>query len=262
MVRPSLDRARKFLAGPVAICMMIGNLSAIWAQAPEFNAASIKLNKSGDCSHGCGVRFLPAMVSSFPGGASTRRIIQEAYHLSPYQLSGGPDWLDSDMFDLEAKAETPVDENGLRLMLQTLLSQRFKLVVRHETREVPVYALTIGKNGLKLHELKDEDPQPPQPQKFVSSSVELSGKPAAMLTFNRVSMQRFAAGSESNPLANLGRPVVDKTGLAGLYFFTFSWEPGEDYMAAVEEQLGLKFVAQKAPLEFLVIDHIERPDPN
>ncbi len=245
----------KSLAGSVAICVMLA------AQAPEFNAVSIKANESGGCQGGCGVRFLPAMVSSFPGGTSARQIILAAYHLSPYQLSGGPDWLDSDMFDLEARAETPVDENGLRLMLQTLLSRRFKFVAHHETKDTAIYALTVGKGGTKLRELKDGDPEPPQPQKFVSSAAELSGK-RAMLTFNRVNMQRFAAGSESNPLANPGRPVVDKTGLNGLYFFSFSWDPSEDYMAAVEEQLGLKFVPQKAALDFLVVDHIERPDPN
>jgi uncharacterized protein (TIGR03435 family) len=259
------NRAKKFLAGSIAICAMIGNASGIRAQSqatatPEFNAASIKPDKSAGCSSGCGVRFLPGMVSSFPGGTSTRRIIQEAYHISPYQLSGGPGWLDSDMFDLEAKAETPTDENGLRLMLQTLLSQRFKLVVHHETREAPVYALTTGKNGPKLHELKEGDPQPAQAQQFVSAAAALPGTPAPTLRFN--SVKQFAVVSESNPLANLGRPVVDKTGLQGRYLFTFSWDPKEDYMGAVEEQIGLRFVPQKAPLDFLVIDHIEKPDPN
>jgi len=215
-----LNRANKFLAGSVAICAicaMVGNASGLWAQpqvtaAPEFNAASIKPKNSGGClGGGCGVRFLPGMVSSFPGGTSTRDIIWAAYNLSPYQLSGGPGWLDSDMFDLEAKAETPTDENGLRLMLQTLLSQRFKLVAHHETREVPVYALTIGKNGLKLHELKEGDLQPAQAQQFVSAAAALPGTPAPTLRFNGV--KQFAASSESNPMAKLGRPVVDKTGL-------------------------------------------------
>ena len=73
-------------------------------------------------------------------------------------------------------------------------------------------------------------------------------------------MEEFAAKSESNPLANLGRPVLDKTGLQGRYLFSFSWDRNEDYMSAVEEQLGLKFVPQKAALDFLVIDHIEKPD--
>jgi uncharacterized protein (TIGR03435 family) len=247
-------------AGLIAICMMIGNSSAIRAQSPEFNAASIKPNKSGDCSHGCGLRFLPGIVASFPGGASPRQIILAAYHLSPYQLSGGPDWLDSDMFDLEARAETPVDENGLRLMLQILLSQRFKLVAHHETKEAPIYALTVGKGGLKLHEVKEGDPPPPQPEKFVSSAVALSGAPSPTLTFHTV--KQLALVSETNPMANLGRPVVDKTGLQGQYFFSFSWDRNEDFTSAVEEQLGLKFVPQKAPLEFLIIDHIEKPDPN
>ena len=247
------NRANKFLAGSIAICAMIGNASGIWAQSqatatPEFNATSIKPNKSGDCSHGCGLRFLPGMVSSFPGGTSTRRIIQEAYHLSPYQLSGGPGWLDTDTFDLEAKAGTPTDENGLRLMLQTLLSQRFKLVAHHETREAAVYALIIGKNGVKLHELKEGDPPPSQPEKFVSSAVALLGGSGPTLVFH--SMDEFAAKSESNPLANPGRPVVDKTGLRGRYSFTFSWDPNEDYMGAVEEQLGLEICSGEGSTGF------------
>jgi uncharacterized protein (TIGR03435 family) len=200
------------------------------------------------------------MVSSSPGGASARQIVLAAYQLSPYQLSGGPGWLDSDMFELEAKAETAADESHLRLMLQALLSQRFKLVAHHETREVPVYVLTVGKNGAKIHELKEGDPQPPQPEKFVSAAAALPGTPAPTLAFH--SMKEFAARSESNPLANIGRPVIDKTRLQGQYFFTFTWDPKEDYMGAVEEQLGLKFVAQKAALDFLVIDHIEKPEPN
>jgi uncharacterized protein (TIGR03435 family) len=257
--------AKKLLAGSIAICAMIGNASGIWAQSqvtalPEFNAASIKPNKSDGCLGGCGLRFTPEMVSSFPGGASARQIVLAAYQLSPYQLSGGPGWFDSDMFDLEAKAETPADESRLRAMLQTLLSQRFKLVAHHETREAAVYALTVGKNGLKLHELKEGDPTPPQPQKFVSSTLALSGTPGPTLVFHTIA--EFAAKSESNPMANLGRPVVDKTGLNGFYFFIFSWDRGEDYTAAVEEQLGLKFVPQKTPLDFLIIDHIEKPDPN
>lgn len=206
------------------------------------------------------MRFTPGMVSSFPGGATARAIVMAAYHLSPYQLSGGPGWLDSDMFDLEAKADPPVDESQLRLMLQAMLSRRFQLVAHHESREVPVYALTVGKNGVKPHEIKEGDPRPSQPEKFVSSAAALPGTPAPTLLFRTIN--QFAAASESNPLASIGRPVIDKTGLQGRYFFTFSWDPKEDYMGAVEEQLGLKFVARKASLDFLVIDHIEKPEPN
>jgi uncharacterized protein (TIGR03435 family) len=88
----------------------------------------------------------------------------------------------------------------------------------------------------------------------------LSGTPSPTLSFHTV--KQLAIVSESNPIANLDRPVVDKTGLQGQYFFSFSWDRNEDFMGAVEEQLGLRFVPEKALLDFLVVDHVEKPDPN
>jgi uncharacterized protein (TIGR03435 family) len=255
-----LWRAKTLLPGPFAICVMVSASAAALAQSPEFDAASIKPNTSGNCTHGCGLRFTPGLVSSLPGGVNVRQMILAAYQVSPYQLTGGPGWLDSDMFDLEARGNNSAGDGQLRLMFQTLLSRRCKLLAHHETREAPVYALTVGKNGLKLHEIKEGDPQPTQPEKFTSAAAALPGTPAPTLLFR--SVKQFAAVSESNPLAGIGRPVVDKTGLAGQYFFAFTWDPKEDYMGAVEEQLGLKFVAEKAALDFYVVDHIERPDPN
>jgi uncharacterized protein (TIGR03435 family) len=81
-----------------------------------------------------------------------------AYHLTEYQLSGGPGWLDNDRFDIEGRAATPAGEEQLRAMLNTLLAERFKLVVRHESKEMPVYALTVGKKGSKLSEANKESP--------------------------------------------------------------------------------------------------------
>jgi hypothetical protein len=131
----------------------------------EFDAASIKPYSGGDGggrnggigggppldTGGGGLRFTPGRVASAPNGVTARRMILEAFHLTQYQLSGGPGWLDTDRFALEAKAEG-ADENQLRQMLQTLPAERFKLVGHRETREMAVYALLVGKNGTKLHE--------------------------------------------------------------------------------------------------------------
>jgi uncharacterized protein (TIGR03435 family) len=142
------------------ILLAVAGVAALAGQ--EFDAASIKaVPCTGRCGGGGGVerlRFTPERVSNFPGGITARGIILEAYHLGAYQLSGGPAWLDSDRFALEAVTANPTDESQLRRMLQTLLAERFKLVMHRETSEMPVYFVTMGRKGTKLHERKDGEP--------------------------------------------------------------------------------------------------------
>lgn len=149
---------------------------------------------------------------------------------------------------LEAKAEG-ANENQLRQMLQTLLAERFKLVVHREAREMAVYALLVGKNGTKLREWKEGDPMP----EFGSG-----GHPNNFR--DRGTMQRLADVLSSGPA--VGRPVLDKTGLKGVYVFYVEWDDGEDFLPALQQQLGLKLEPQKAPVDNLVINHIEKPDAN
>ena len=104
-----------------------------------------------------GLLFTPGRVF---GSVTTRRIIPEAYHLTNYQVSGGSSWLDSEWFDLDAKAEVATSENDLRSMLKTLLINRFRLVVHTGTKEMPVYALTVGKSGPKLREWDQSEAAP------------------------------------------------------------------------------------------------------
>jgi uncharacterized protein (TIGR03435 family) len=122
-----------------------------------FDAASIKPSGSGGGGRMGGgggiVQITPGRVLA--RNVTARRLVLAAYRLTPYQLSGGPAWLDSDRFELEAKAETASNEKQLRLMLQTLLGQRLKLVVHRETEEMRVYALVVGKNGPKIYEVKE-----------------------------------------------------------------------------------------------------------
>jgi uncharacterized protein (TIGR03435 family) len=227
----------------------------------SFDAASIKpfVNSGGGGGRngglagglprggGGGLRFMAGRVVSAPVGVTARRMILEAYHLTRYQLSGGPGWLDSDLFVLEAKAEA-ANENQLRQMLQTLLAERFQLVVHRETKDMPVYALTVGKNEPKFHEWKEVSPMPD----FGSDGHENSFR-------DRGNMQRLI-DTLSNGAA--GRPVLDKTGLQGVYVFSFGWDADGDFLSAMQEQLGLKLESQKAPVDSLVIDQVERPSAN
>ncbi len=225
-----------------------------------FDAASIKPFSGGGGGRsgaaganppraiGGGLRITPGRVVSAPAGVTAGKMILEAFHLTQYQLSGGPAWLDSDRFDLEAKAEG-AGENQLRQMLQTLLAERFKLVVHRETKEMPVYALVVDKNGPKFHEWKEGDPLP------------AFGSGGHANNFRDVgTMRRLADVLSAGP--DLGRPVLDKTGLRGVYVFYAEWDDGEDFLPALQHQLGLKLESQRGPVDNLVIDHIDKPTAN
>jgi uncharacterized protein (TIGR03435 family) len=229
---------------------------------PEFDAVSVKPNNSGGGGRvtvsGGRLRFTPGLVISATvganGGVSARRIILEAYHLrSNYQLAGGPAWLDSDRFDIEGKANASADENQLRLMLRTMLGQRFRLGVSHKPVEMPVYALIAGKGGTKFPEWRAGEPQPKMPLGKASpptgGSFTIHGE-----------MQDLAA--ELSQFPSIDRPVVDKTGLEGTYLFAFQWDADEDFKSVVEQSSGLKLEPQKAQVDILMIDHIEKPDAN
>jgi uncharacterized protein (TIGR03435 family) len=192
-------------------------------------------------------------------------LIMDAYHLNAsYQISGGPSWMDSDFdrFDIVANAPgegTPTADD-VRRMLQTLLADRFQLKLHRETRERPVYALVVAKNGTKLKESA--------PDKEFSISV--GGGRTSHLTMTKATMEQLAVQLSTS---GLDRPVLDKTGLAGHYDITLNWIPeyngppapdsnGISVFTAVQEQLGLKLEPKKAPVEILVIDHVEKPSEN
>jgi uncharacterized protein (TIGR03435 family) len=195
------------------------------------------------------LRFMPGKVVSAPtAGVTAGKIILEAFHLTESQLSGGPSWLGSARFDLEARAEG-ANDNQLRQMLQTLLADRFKLVVHRETKVMPVYALVVAKNGPKFHEWKEGDPLP---------AFGSGGHPNNFR--DRGTMQRLADVIAGDPMVD--QPVLDKTGLNGVYAFYFEWDDGEDFLHALQDQLGLKLERQKAPLDHLIIERIEMPEAN
>jgi uncharacterized protein (TIGR03435 family) len=193
-----------------------------------------------------------------------------------------PDWARSDRFDIQAKvdpsdiAELPkLDATQRSLMLQSLLADRFKLVTRHEVREQPVYALVIAKNGLKFTKSKSDDTNPGGIEEGHGNK-----RPDA------IHMSRGHLTAQSISMSNLevmltqitGRTVLDKTGLKGNYDVTLNWAPDDgqptllngvpqeetrpSIFTALQEQLGLKLESQKAPVEVLVIDHVERPSEN
>ena len=189
-----------------------------------------------------------------------------AYDITDRQISGGPNWLDSDTYDIYAKAERPTSREQIYLMLQTLLADRFKLSLHRETRELPVYALVVEKGGpkLKLHENADS----------VQPSIKAGAKSG--LVFQNVPLSRLAWFLSTQ----VDRTVLDQTGIKGSYDFDLEWTPdpsAKDHtldnssgpepfstsiFSAVREQLGLKFESQRGPVLFLSVEHVEKPSGN
>lgn len=207
-------------------------------------------------------------------------LIAAAYNLSPKAISGGPAWVESDHYDILAKAPGEVrptlDEQ--MAMLRKLLADRFKLTFHREQKELPIYALTVAKSeskksGSKLKESTvspDDSPVGPPALIFVVTppAVRLPGRYATMGELAWV-FQRAA----------LDRPVVDKTGLAGRYDFDLEFTPDESQFggmlgrppgdaplpglfAALQQQLGLRLEATRGPVDVLVVDRAERPSEN
>jgi uncharacterized protein (TIGR03435 family) len=228
----------------------IAVLSLTAGERPEFEVASIKPNTSENGRSSA----KPGPTEIYLENTSLRKCIALAYNVSEDRDNAlsAPDWLNFERYDIAAKypAGTPLEQ--VRVMLQNLLADRFKLKLHRESKEVPIYALVAAKNGPKLAA------SAPGTQGSISMSQgHLSGKavPVAAL-----------ADRLSGPVFQLGRPVMDRTGISGLYDFTLDWgsdDSAPSLFTALQEQLGLRLEAQKGPVEVLVVDSIDRkPSPN
>jgi bla regulator protein BlaR1 len=196
-------------------------------------------------------------------------LMQWSYNLQygEKRVFNGPAWLDSSgsRFEVQGKVARPVSFDECRAMVQSLLAERFGLVIHEEARELPVYVLSVDSKGPKIHHAAD-DPK-------LLSQVSLNGVPIQVgdgyhqtASARGMSMQdlaRFLGG-----IPSVGRLVIDKTGLTGFYAFSLEYSdaPGDvsrpDLFTAVREELGLRLESRKAPVEVLVIDHVEKPSEN
>ena len=270
------------------------------APAESFEVASVKPNKTGDR----GVRIMLTPGGFFrANNVSLKMLIGMAYHVQPFQISGLAGWMDADRYDIEAKppestarpSMNPDDpafqraEEARRRMVQSLLADRFHLQLHRETKDMPVYALVVGKNGLKM-----KASEATAPDVAVGGPGGPGEPPGKMPRGRGIRMGRggldgqmvnlpFLAQALSNAL---GRTVLDETGLKGNFDFSLKWTPdesqpgmmkgpgapadappppdasGPDIFTAVQEQLGLKLESKKGPVEMLVIDHAEQPSAN
>ncbi|MGA7239680.1 MAG: TIGR03435 family protein [Bryobacteraceae bacterium] len=241
-------------------------------QKPTFAVASIKLDPKAD---GADSEPGPGLLRA---QMTLARFIATAYDVKPYQVTGGPNWIDAEHYDILAKLEhageealppdsTPrqrADANSerLRLALQALLDDRFQLKFHRETKEMPCYALTVAKGGFKLQE---------SPNTGEHGTQSKSNGNGRTLVATGVDMGRLVAFLARQ----VDRPVVDMTHIQGLYDFTLAWTPNDlkaagasdqpalpSLFTALQEKLGLKLESQRALVELLVIDNAERPSEN
>jgi uncharacterized protein (TIGR03435 family) len=266
----------------------------------EFDVVSVKQT---DLSKGVNLNGRIG-ISDTPDGfvarvIAVKTLVQRAYGVDNYQLSGGTDSVNSERYDIDAKFDSATADELQKLspedrilarqhMLQTILAERFKLTIHRENKDVQTYSLVVAKNGPKLKEVKLDD----------AASSESKGGPVR----GRASMTagpRPVIIGQVCPLATLAglltaylhRPVIDRTGLAGMYDITLHWTADENQsqtssgvqgtsgsspsglpsadptgspsiFTAIQEQLGLKLESAKGPVEFIVIDHVERPSGN
>ena len=240
------------------------------AAPPAFEVADVKANKSGD------VRMA---IDLQPGGKLTMRnvpmkvMIVFAWHLRPEALAGGPPWLDSERFDVVAKAPETAPPDDIRRMVRTLLAERFKLVVHTEQKLMPAWALVLGKSRPKLQ---------PSETALLSAQrcVPGQGQPGQRhVECRHVTLAFLADYLQELAPRDFAVPVVDETGLPGVYDFKLDWTPaagppaapagdapsaaspaetGPTIFEAVEVQLGLKLETRKLPLPVIFVDHVER----
>ena len=205
---------------------------------------------------------------------AVRTLIAAAFDMSPQAISGGPTWVDSDHWDIQAKTPGNIRPNLNQQMgmLRDLLRERFKLTFHREQKRMRIYSLTVAKGGPKLKESQvstDASPAGPPPLVFVLSPTVIR-LPARYAT-----MSELASLLQRSPLE---RPVVDQTGLAGRYDFDLEFAPDErlwggmlerpdntdkpDLFKALQEQIGLRLEATTGSVETIVIDTVEQPSAN
>jgi uncharacterized protein (TIGR03435 family) len=278
------------------VLTLAGSLTPHWiafAQGParpSFEVASVKPNKGS--SHL--VHMQPSPGGRFNAENVTLRILmQYAYDVKEFQIYGGPEWTNTERYDAAAKAEgSPTGQQMMGPMLQTLLEDRFKLAVHRETRQLPLYALTVAGSGVKLRPSKEGTciHWSLYTLNTASSPLPAPGEKAPVFCgfrgFGVEGLDRTLdmPGSHMAELAAslsmaLRRDVIDRTGLGGEFDIRLNWAieapatpgatpdlspdaPRTSLFTSLREQLGLKLESAKGPVEVLVIDHAEKPDAN
>jgi uncharacterized protein (TIGR03435 family) len=257
------NRVRVYMRGAAAALLLI--VPALWPQVAgqkaAFVAAAIKLDPKAD---GEDMEKHPGLLRS---QMTLTHYIAYAYDLKPFQVTGGPKWIDEEHYAIEAKLERPADGDAqpqsarMREAMQSLLAERFRVKFHRETKDGSGFALNVDKGGFKLTPVPDDG----------GSGMNSKGNARRNLSATRADMARLAAFLSRE----LEGPVVDQTHIQGVYTFTLDWArddlkavPNSEASAlpsiytALQEKLGLKLDTRKVPMEIIVVESAERPSEN
>ena len=269
-----------------AVVLAVLVSAGLVAQEAEFEVASIKLNTDARPPFNAVDRtFMRLTASGASHGRFTMRgfgaptvsvLIQAAHQVKEFQVVGAPGWVNTERYDVDARAPGATTFEQMRPMLQSLLARRFRLEFRRESRPLPVYELVPARNGLKITPMKEGSCVPME-----------QAKPFAALNICGGTRRQIVPGPERRDvieavgvsMATLteflseetGRIVLDNTGFTDVFNFRLEFEStvdrgsspsGLSIFTAVEEQLGLRLRSTTGPVEVLVIDRVERPSPN
>lgn len=252
------------------------------ASAQVFEVASVKPNRSGTTS---------VSMRMQPGGrfnalnVTVLDLIRFAYAVQPFQIEGGPSWLESERFDVMAKVEgeipplPPGQVGPVQLMTQNLLAERFKLKAHRQTKDAAAYALVHARHDRRLG--KQVEPSTVDCVAVLKAMMAGGrGGPPAGPGGPQCRLSTAGPGSVRGTDVSIGqlaqllsvqlqRQVVDRTGLTGVFSFELSFAADQandpdrpSIFTALQEQLGLKLESQRAPLETLIIDSIQQPTPD
>jgi uncharacterized protein (TIGR03435 family) len=270
-IASKLDLGRKILLATVGAATLAGPIGfGLFHATPSraqnqsallgFESVMIRPNKTGEAMPpfhivsdppGKGMGFKNGPEGFLATNAPLRALIRFAYGVQNNQISGGPEWMDSERYDVATKyTRPPSDYQQVKLLLQELLVDRFKLTVHHEIKELPAYVLVVGPNGSKLKEV----------QVRPDSNQEFSSR---MINHQLINRQTDVSALVSALSQRLGRPVIDETKLKGEYDFTLDWPLPQSpdaqaaLVAALRDQLGLELREQPAMVDTIVVDHAE-----
>jgi uncharacterized protein (TIGR03435 family) len=250
---------------------VFGQAPAVQAQSarPKFDAFDVATVKHTDPNERSRLLMMESDHKFIGKNFTLKLLIAAAYDMNPKTISGGPEWVSDEHYDIVAV--TPGDvrptRNEQMAMLRGLLTERFKLAFHREAKEFSIYELQVAKGGEKMKASTAGGDVPPVvgPGMVYPQKIDLPGRNASMADFVAV-MQR----------AILDRPVVDKTGLKGRYDFNLVWAPDETQFGgevpvatadapsaplftAIQEQMGLRLEATRGPVQAIVVDKVERP---